>query len=156
MQNLELINLMCAIYTQPISLPLTMSWRWHADLPTLKNKNSYFDIQKFIFCTKNSYFSELFWSIISFKTYAKQVDNSCFSLWRSCLSGANSFGALYTHCTNTKSHRKQQNIKCIGRPIFLCNIVHWVLQQYKLIGSQWNYLIYSSLKVNLVRSSCAG
>ena len=31
----------------------------YSDLPTLKHEDSYFDIQKFIFCTKNKYFSEL-------------------------------------------------------------------------------------------------
>ena len=40
-----------------------------ADLPTLKNTNSYFDIQKFVFCTKKSYFLKLisqnaFWTFI--------------------------------------------------------------------------------------------
>ena len=33
--------------------------QWSTDLPTLKNKNSYFDIQKFLFCTKKLYFLKL-------------------------------------------------------------------------------------------------
>ena len=33
--------------------------------------------------------------------------------------GANSSVALYALCPNTKSHGKQQNIKCICQPIFI-------------------------------------
>ena len=81
-----------------------------SDLPTLKNKNSYFDIRKFLFCTKNSYFSELILKLNFYQIYAKKVDNNCcFSLWRSCMSGANS-SELSTHIALTLTHTESSKI----------------------------------------------
>ena len=51
--------------------------------------------------------------------------------------------ALQMHTALTKSHRSQQNIKMYQPTYFRYNIVHWVLQRYKLIISQWNCSIYS-------------
>ena len=62
------------------------------DLPTLKNKNSYFDIQKFVFCTKKSYFFKLisqnaFWSFILYYmyfSYGKWMQEGLPNLTGSC------------------------------------------------------------------------
>ena len=63
-----------------------------SDLPTLKNKNSYFDIQKFVFCTKKSYFLKLisqnaFWTFILYDmyfSYGKSMQEGLPNLTGSC------------------------------------------------------------------------
>ena len=79
------------LYPQ-IKIENVLSTVWKSDLPTLKNKNSYFDIQKFVFCTKKSYFLKLisqnaFWTFILYYmyfSYGKWMQEGLPNLTGSC------------------------------------------------------------------------
>ena len=90
-------NVIVTSYVWPIFMILVSMERgdpipYHADLPTLKNKNSYFDIQKFVFCTKKSYFLKLisqnaFWIFILYYmyfSYGKWMQEGLPNLTGSC------------------------------------------------------------------------